>query len=57
MNIEQAFNVMKSVILKPVENNNIYIPPNGVTEVDRRKYFTNYNEDLRTKVQTIKFNK
>ena len=54
MNIEEAVNVFKTAILKPVENTNTYTPNNGVTNEDRRKFFTNYNMDLAEKLITIK---
>lgn len=57
MNIEEAFNVMKTAILKPVENTNKYTANHGVTNEDRRKFFTNYNKDLAEKLITIKSEK
>ena len=54
MNIEEAVNVFKTAILKPVENTNKYTPTHGVTNEDRRKFFTNYNKDLVEKLITIK---
>ena len=57
MNIEEAVNVFKTAILKPVENGNKYTPTNGVTNEDRRKFFNNYNEQLAEKLITIKTEK
>jgi hypothetical protein len=49
----EAFNIFKQKILKPVENTNKYVA-RGVTNEDRRKFFTSYNKDLAERVITIK---
>jgi len=40
--------------LKPVANENVYIPNNGVNDVDRMSYFTNYDRDRYLKILQLK---
>ena len=51
-----AFDIFKAKILKPVTSENVFTP-HGVTDVDRRKYFTNYNSDLNRRIVEIKHEK
>jgi len=52
--IEKAFDIFKTKILKDVDNTNTYTPTNGVKDEDRRKFFTTYNKDLADRIVTIK---
>jgi len=44
----------KAILKEDVEWTNTYTPTNGVTNEDRRKFFTTYNKDLADRVVTIK---
>ena len=44
----------KAILKEDVEWTNKYTPTNGVTNEDRRKFFTTYNKDLADRVVTIK---
>ena len=48
--IKQSFN--RNV--KPVENENEYKRPNGVTYGNRQEFWTNFNEELYHRISVIK---
>ena len=47
----------KAILKEDVEWTNTYTPNHGVTNEDRRKFFSNYNEQLAEKLITIKTEK
>ena len=54
MNTQQQIKTAFNKRLKAVENENEFIPSTGINNAHRKKFFTNFNEDLLKRILDIK---